>query len=74
MLDKRIAKSALRFIGVEQPSREDIARFITKFRVDKMKTGKKIVMGLALPTLLSLAEYRLFGVYENESGTDKKEI
>lgn len=74
MLEKRIAKSSLRFMGVEQPTTEDIARFVTKFRIDKMKTGKKIVMGLAMPTLLSLVEYRLFGVYENERGTDKKEI
>lgn len=74
MFEKRIAKSTLRFIGVEQPSREDIARFVTKFKIDKMKTTKKIMVGLAMPTLLSLVEYRLFGVYENEDGQNKKEI
>tara|TARA_Y100001970_G_C13799822_1_gene634480 strand:- start:378 stop:617 length:240 start_codon:yes stop_codon:yes gene_type:complete len=66
MFEKRIAKSMLRFVGVEQPTKMDIARFITKFKVDKLRTGKKIMVGMGLPMILSLFEYRMFGVYEDE--------
>lgn len=73
MFEKRIAKSSLRFMGVEQPTKMDIARFITKFKVDKLRTGKKILVGMGLPMILSLFEYRMFGVYENEEGLKKEE-
>lgn len=66
MFEKRIAKSMLRFMGVEQPTKMDIARFITKFKVDKLRTGKKIMVGMGLPMILSLFEYRMFGIYEDD--------
>tara|TARA_B100000519_G_scaffold189840_1_gene188730 strand:- start:369 stop:593 length:225 start_codon:yes stop_codon:yes gene_type:complete len=71
MFEKRIAKSCLRFVGCEQPTKMDIARFITKFKIDKLRTGKKIMVGMGLPMVLSLFEYRMFGVYENEEGLTK---
>ena len=44
----------------------------TKFKIDKLRTGKKIMVGMGLPMVLSLFEYRMFGVYENEEGLTKE--
>ncbi len=72
MLEKRIAKSTLRFFGVEQPTREDVARFITKFNIDKMRTGKKIMLGMGGPMLLSLLEYRMWGIFNHDEPAEKE--
>lgn len=63
MFEKRIAKSFLRLVGVENPSDYDISRFVSKFHIDKMKTSKKIMLGMSMPVVFSMIEYKLFGSY-----------
>jgi len=63
MFEKRIAKSILNMVGADANNIE-VSRCASKFKLDKLSTKNKIMLGMIGVPLISIMEFRLFGQFQ----------
>lgn len=66
MFETKIAKETLKCLGVIEPSKLDITRFIDRFKIHKLGIGKKLSLYVAIPAFRKFLDIKLEGVVDDK--------
>jgi len=72
MLDKRIVKAILKFIGITDPDPTLINVFNQKFGIYKMKVSVKMALAILIPAILNYVEMRVHGIHPDDQLKDNQ--
>lgn len=66
MFERKIARDTLRLFGLQNVDKLDEARFIQRFKIDKMPLSKKLIAFVGLPAFRKFLDIKLEGVIDED--------